>query len=201
MSRFENQLLLEISFHGTTTPAASTTKQLKRTSGWEENHQHIFFLSLGSAGRKNLNDKFPYLVVATVALKEIKENCDQTFVKPRNRTLDRYKFFSRKQQSNESLRHFWNVLTAIASRCEFGEQTNSLIMDAFVQNMNNKSVQQRLCTEPKDEPEKALRFVVAFEERISQRKSFGGGSEVKTGRNNSQEEPKRQNCTRCQVAQ
>ena len=59
--------------------------------------------------------------------------------------------------------------------------------------MNNKSVQQRLCTEPKDEPEEALRFVVAFEERISQRKSFGGGSEVKTGRNNSQEEPKRQN--------
>ena len=33
--------------------------------------------------------------------------------------------------------------------------------------MNNKTVQQRLCTQPKDEPEDALRFAVAFEERIS----------------------------------
>ena len=62
----------------------------------------IFFLSLGVAGRKNLTDKFPYMTVATAPLAEIKENCEQTFYKPRNRTLERYKFFARKQQSHES---------------------------------------------------------------------------------------------------
>ena len=35
-----------------------------------------------------------------------------------------------------------------------GEQTESLIIDTFVQNMNNKMVQQKLSTEPKRIPKK-----------------------------------------------
>ena len=95
-------------------------------------------------------------------------------MKPRNRTLDRYKFFARKQKQGETLRPFWNVLTGLAAKCEFGDQTYSLIMDAFIQNMNNKTVQQRLCTEPKDTPDEVLRFALAFEEGISQQRSFDG---------------------------
>ena len=45
--------------------------------------------------------------------------------------------------------------------------------------MFNKTVQERLCTEQKDQPREALRFAVAFEEGISQQKNFGGGSEMK----------------------
>ena len=44
--------------------------------------------------------------------------------------------------------------------------------------MNNKTAQQRLCTEPKEAPEEALKFAVAFEERISQQKRFSGGNET-----------------------
>ena len=123
--------------------------------------------------RKNLIDKFPYMVVAAAILREMQENCEQTFVKPRNRTLDRYKFFARKQKEDEALRQFWNVLTGLAPKCEFGDQTNSLILDAFIQNINNETVQQRLCTDPKDIPDEALRFAVVFEEGISQLRSFG----------------------------
>ena len=97
----------------------------------------IVFLSIGAAGRKNLTDKFPYMDVATVPIREIIENCENCFIKPRNRTLDRYKFIVRKQQQNETLRQFWNVLTGLAAKCEFGE------------------------------PEEALKFAVAFEEGIS----------------------------------
>ena len=140
----------------------------------------ILFLSLGVAGRKNLTDKFPYMTVATAPLTEIKENCEQTFYKPRNRTLERYKFFARKQQSHESLRQFWNILTGLAARCEFGEQTEGLIMDAFIQNMRHKTVQERLCTEPKENPKEALQFAIAYEEGISQQKNFAGGAEIKT---------------------
>ena len=130
----------------------------------------ILLLSIGEAGRKHLTDKFPYMDEATVPMREIKENCENCFIKPRNRTLDRYNIFARKQQQNETLRQFWKVLTGLAARREFGEQTKSLIKDAFIQNMNNKTVQQRLCTEPKEEPEEALKFAIAFEEGISQQK-------------------------------
>ena len=87
--------------------------------------------------------------VATTSLNEIKDNFEDTFRKHRNRTLDRFKFFSRKQQPNETLRQFWNVLKRLAARCEFEQQTENLIMDTFFQNMHNKILQQRLCTEPK----------------------------------------------------
>ena len=49
-------------------------------------------------------------------------------MKPRNGTLDRYQFLSRKQQQIETLKQFWNVLTGLAPRCNFGEQSNSLII-------------------------------------------------------------------------
>ena len=67
----------------------------------------VLFLSLGSAARKSLTDKFPHMRVATIRLRELKANCEKTFEKPRNRTLERYKLFSRKQSSKESLRQFW----------------------------------------------------------------------------------------------
>ena len=124
----------------------------------------VLFLSLGSASRKSLTDKYPELRVATISLKGLKDNCEQPFIKPRNRTLERYKFFARKQAPKETLRQFWHTLTGIAAKCAFREQTESLIMDTFIQNMNNKMIQRKLCTETKDNPQKAFRFAVAYEE-------------------------------------
>ena len=132
----------------------------------------VLFLALGPAARKSLTDKFPDMRVATISLTELKRNCEQAFVKPRNRTLERYEVFSRKQKSNETLRQFWPTLTGMAAKCAFGEQTEGLIMDTFIQNMNNKSVQQTLCTEPKDDSQDAFHFAVAYEEGVSQHKAY-----------------------------
>ena len=110
--------------------------------------------------------------VATVSLREIKENCEQAFQKPRNRTLERYKF--------EPLRQFLHTLTGLAAKYDYGDQTDSLIMAPFIQNMNNKTVQQKLCTERKDNLQEAFRFAVAYEEKIRQRKTFEGMKEVKS---------------------
>ena len=52
-------------------------------------------------------------------------------------------------------------------------------MDAFIQNMQNKTVQERLCTEHEEEPHETLRFAIVFEEEISQQKNFAGYSEKK----------------------
>ena len=52
-------------------------------------------------------------------------------------------------------------------------------MEAFIQNMHNKTVKERLRTEPKNRPQDAFSFAVAFEEGISQQNSFAGGNEIK----------------------
>ena len=157
----------------------------------------VLFLSLGTAGRKSLTDKFPQMRVATIPLRERRENCEQAFRKPRNGTLERYYIFSRKQMQKETLRQFWHTLTGMAAKCDFGDQTISLIMDTFIQNMNNKTVQQKLCTESKENPEEAFRFAIAYEEGVNQHKAF----EAATGTKESKQEPimniNRNPCTRC----
>ena len=52
----------------------------------------VLFLSLGTAGRKSITDKFLEMRVATVTLQELRTNCDEAFCKPRKRTLERFKF-------------------------------------------------------------------------------------------------------------
>ena len=73
----------------------------------------------------------------------------------------------------------------MAAKCNFGEQTDSLILDTFIQNMNNKTVQQNLCTEPKNDPHEAFRFAIAYEEGINQHRAFEGGSAIKEVKNES----------------
>ena len=118
------------------------------------------------------------MTASAATLTEIKGNCDQTHLKPWNTTLDRYNFFSRTKQRHKSLRQFWIVLTGLAAKCDFGHQTESLTMAAFFQSINNRTVQKRLCTEPKDWPEKAVRFANAFGVAISQLKSSGEVKEI-----------------------
>ena len=65
----------------------------------------VLFPSLGPAARKGLTDKFPDMRVATISLTELKRNCEQAFVKPRNTTMERYKFFS---PNRNQMKHFVN---------------------------------------------------------------------------------------------
>ena len=80
------------------------------------------------------------------------------------------------EAKRKTLRQFWHTLTGMAAKYAFGEQNESLIMDTIIQNMNNKMIQQKLCTEPKEEPQEAFRFAVAYEEGISQHKTFETGA-------------------------
>ena len=60
----------------------------------------------------------------------------------------------------------------MAAKCEFEGQTEGLIYDIFILNMRNKYVQEKLSTEPKDDPQEGLRFAVAYEEGIQRQKSY-----------------------------
>ena len=116
----------------------------------------ILFLSIGQAARKTLLDKFPTTQTVTITLPVLLHQREQTFVVKRNRTLQRFRFFSRKQDNKESLQQFWNALNGFAAKCKLEGRTNSLVYDIFNLSMHNEAVQERLCTEPKDSPEEAL---------------------------------------------
>ena len=116
----------------------------------------VLYLALGSAGRIKITDKFPNANVATISLPDLLKNCKDCFQKPKNETLYRFKFLSRKDKERESLRNFWNELNGLAAKCNFGGITNSLVKDVFIVNMANQDVQQKLCTEPKTTAEETI---------------------------------------------
>ena len=65
------------------------------------------------------------------------------------------------------------MLNGLAARCDFGNQTEGLVHDIFVLNMNNKQIQEKLCTESKENPAEALQFAIAFEDGLKRQKSYG----------------------------
>ena len=132
----------------------------------------VLFLSLGSAARKTLADKYPTQKIAEISLRELLEKCDETFRVKRNRTLERFRFLSRKQLQSETLEQFWNSLNGMAAEFEFGKQTESLVHDIFILNMKNLAVQEKLCTEPKNYLDELLQFVIAYEDGLKLQKSM-----------------------------
>ena len=83
--------------------------------------------------------------------------------------------YKKKQQSNESLKQFWHALNGLASRCELGEITQTLVHDMFILKMNNNKVHEKLCVEPFDDPQDALQYAISYEEGVKRRKTMGIG--------------------------
>ena len=133
---------------------------------------NVLYLALGSAGRKSIAEKFPATNIATVTLTNLLQNCKECFEKPKNETLDRFKFLSRKQKEGELLKQFWNELNGLASKCNFDTIPESLVKDVFIVNMINKEVQQKLCSEPKLTVNDKVQFAIAYEEGTIRQQSF-----------------------------
>ena len=133
----------------------------------------LLYISIGKTGRKMLMDKVPKRNILLNQLNMLLQNCNECFQMRRNRTLDRHTFLSRKQKPSETLHQFWNVLNGLAAKCDFGNQIEGLVYDIFILNMSNKQVQEKLCTEPKDNPLDALQFAIAFEDGLKRQKTYG----------------------------
>ena len=92
--------------------------------------------------------------------------CGQTFVVKRNRTLHRFRWFSRRQENKKSLQQLWNAISGLAKKCKSEGQTKSLVYDIFILSIDKKEAQKRLCTESKGSPEEAVHFAVEFKESL-----------------------------------
>ena len=132
----------------------------------------LLYIAMGEAARKTLLDRKPNMDVKKITLKELLKEANDAFLKKKNRLLDRHKFLNRKQQVGETLEQFWHVLNGLAANCDFGAQTQGLVYDIFVSNMQNVTVQERLFTEPRDDPEDALKFAIAFEQGVHQKQAI-----------------------------
>ena len=131
------------------------------------------FLSVGEPARKMFKYKHPDLSVWTLGVRDGIERCRDCFHVARNRTLDRHKLLSRKQQSNESLQQFWHALNGLASLCELGEITQTLVHDVFILNMNSTKVQEKFCVDPFNDPQDALQYAISYEEVVKRQKTTG----------------------------
>ena len=133
----------------------------------------LLYISIGKTERQMLMDKIPHLNILLIQLNILQQHCPECFQTRRNRTLDRHTFLSRKQKPTESLHQFWKILNGLAAKCDFGSQTEGLVSDIFVLNMANKQIREKLCTEPKDNPNEALQFAIAFEDELRRQKTYG----------------------------
>ncbi|PFX21908.1 Transposon Ty3-I Gag-Pol polyprotein [Stylophora pistillata] len=62
----------------------------------------------------------------------------------KNVSYKRYKFFSRAQESGESIKQYVMILKKLCETCEFGTLKNSLIKDRIVLGVNNTKTRERL---------------------------------------------------------
>ena len=84
--------------------------------------------------------------------------------------LDRLKVFSLKQRERDTLEQIRIVFNGLFANFEFATQKN-LVYHIVIINMNNTTVQEKLCMELKDNPDLAFPLVKEFGHGFKQQKT------------------------------
>ena len=101
------------------------------------------------------------------------------FCEPRKNTIyERYLFFSRGQESGESIDKYATALRNMADNCEFQDLKDSLIRDCIVFGVTDSHVRERLLRVPDLTLNKALEIAQAAEATQSQMKQMQNLHEV-----------------------
>ena len=114
----------------------------------------------------------------------------EKFCEPRKNTIyERYLFFSRGQESGESIDKYATVLRNMADNCEFRDLKDSLIRDRIVLGVTDNHVRERLLRVPDLTLEKALEISRAAEATQSQLKQMQNIQEVNELRSKNERTP------------
>ena len=95
----------------------------------------------------------------------------------KNETVERYRFFTRNQESGESIDKYLTELKVLAESCNFGSLRDSLLRDRIVCGVRDSSLRERLLREMNLDLEKCLAISRATElskERIKTLEQPGG---------------------------
>ena len=90
------------------------------------------FLSLGTEGTKRFLQKSPHVEISKMSFRDITELAEVSFQKVKCVTYERYKLFTRMQESGESLEAFHAALTAQAARSELETLKSEIVRDLFI---------------------------------------------------------------------
>ncbi|XP_030745261.1 uncharacterized protein K02A2.6-like [Sitophilus oryzae] len=92
----------------------------------------------------------------------------------KNVVYERFLFYSRKQEDEETFDHFYTELKKLSKNCEFEQSTDSMIRDRIVLGIKSRQVQEKLLNVDKLDLNKAIELCRACEIAKSQIKSVQG---------------------------
>ena len=107
-------------------------------------------------------------------LQKFEEHCEPK----KNVSYERYKFFSRAQESGETIDQYVTILRKLSETCEFGTLRNSLIKDRIVLGVSNCKTRERLLRVQELTLEKALGVVRSAEMTEKQLQELESDSSV-----------------------
>ena len=106
--------------------------------------------------------KNPHVEISKMSFRDITEFAEASFQKVKCVTYERFKLFTRMQESGESLEAFHAALTAQAARSELGTLESEIVRDLFISKTKNMTLQDALTFEALD-PEEVLLRAINFE--------------------------------------
>ena len=109
-----------------------------------------------------------------VILTKFKNYCEPR----KNIVYEKFKFWSRNQEENESADQWTTELKRRAASCEFGTQTDAMVRDKIVFGVHNGKVKERLLREPDLDLKKALDICRAAEMSIQQMQEMASTDET-----------------------
>ena len=91
----------------------------------------MVYLTIGIEGRRMHTRKYPHTKVENITTKQLWEELELTFIRPRNVTFDRYQLLTRRQQKGETMEQFHSALRSLAEFCQLGAFEDDLLRDIF----------------------------------------------------------------------
>lgn len=105
-------------------------------------------------------------------LKNVTDAFDKHYDPKKSETVERFKFFTRNQESGESFERYYTELKKMSRECNFGELRDSLIKDRIVCGIHDQVLQQRLLREESLTLEKCEKICRASEISKEQSKTI-----------------------------
>ncbi|XP_061398654.1 uncharacterized protein LOC133334373, partial [Musca vetustissima] len=96
--------------------------------------------------------------IDTVTYEDLVRMLGSHFTPKANIVMERHRFFTCKQQDNQTIDEYVTILRNLSLNCEFGDLKNDLVRDIFICGLSQKhyNIKERLLTEDKINLEKSI---------------------------------------------
>ena len=106
--------------------------------------------------------------------KEAEKALEQYFAPKRNVVAERYKFRSRKQNSDEPIDAYLSSLRELTKACEFGEFEDEMIRDQIVEKCHSTNWKERLLAQDSLDLAKTIRIARSNEHAVQETRMLAG---------------------------